>query len=343
MNWRHRQRQMQSGFLRFGEMDKFTRGSSKGDRLDHPLLSIVIVSWNVCDLLRCCLHALLADQGDLAMEIIVVDGASADGSVAMVADEFPFVHLIASNENLGFPKGNNVGMEAANGRYTLLLNPDTIVKKGALETMLTYLQTHPSIGLVGAQLLNADGSVQSSRRRFPTMATAFFESTWLQPIAPKRVLDAYYVHDVDDGETAVVDWVMGACMMTRREIIETIGGMDEAYFMYSEELDWQRRINDAGWKVVYLPTAQVVHYTGKSSEQAVTARHINFQRAKLRYFRLYHGEKKAWVLRVFLLMGYLSQILIESVKGVAGHKRPLRQQRINSYWHVVRSGLRPLN
>lgn len=306
-----------------------------------PLLSVIIVSWNVRDLLRDCLRSLLADQGDLAMEIIVVDGASVDGSAAMVVAEFPDVHLIASAENLGFPKGNNVGMAVANGRFLLLLNPDTIVKQGALATMLAYLQAHPAVGLVGAQLLNADGSVQSSRRRFPTMATAFFESTWLQPIAPKRLLDHYYVNDSGDDETVLVDWVMGACMMTRREIVDAVGGMDEAYFMYSEELDWQRRMVDAGWQVAYLPTAQVVHYTGKSSEQAVTARHINFQRAKLRYFSLYHGRWQAWFLRVFLLMGYLIQIGIEGAKGILGHKRPLRWQRVGSYWQVVKSGLRP--
>ena len=322
------------------------RDAGRGDPLGRPLLSIIIVSWNVRDLLRDCLRSLIVDQGDLAMEIIVVDGASADGSAAMVADEFPSVHLIASDENLGFPKGNNVGMGVANGRFLLLLNPDTIVKRGALATMLAYLQSHPAIGLVGAQLLNGDGSVQSSRRRFPTMATAFFESTWLQPFAPRRVLDAYYVRDIDDGETAVGDaddpyWLMGACMMIRREVLEAVGGMDEAYFMYSEELDWQRRINEAGWQVAYLPTAQVVHYTGKSSEQAVTARHINFQRAKLRYFRLYHGRWRAWLLRVFLLASYLVQIVIEGAKGVLGHKRPLRWQRVGSYWQVVRSGLRP--
>lgn len=308
---------------------------------DSPTLSIIIVSWNVRDLLRDCLQSLFADQGELAMEIIVVDGASADDSAAMVATEFPNVHLIASDENLGFPKGNNVGMGVANGRFLLLLNPDTIVKKGALATMLNYLQTHPAVGLVGAQLLNADESVQSSRRRFPTMATAYFESTWLQPIAPKRLLDDYYVNDSGDDETVLVDWVMGACMMTRREIVDAVGGMDEAYFMYSEELDWQRRMVDAGWQVAYLPTAQVVHYTGKSSEQAVTARDINFERAKLRYFRLYHGRWRAWFLRVFLLAGYLVQIGIEGMKGILGHKRPLRWQRIGSYWQVVKSGLRP--
>jgi GT2 family glycosyltransferase len=195
--------------------------------------------------------------------------------------------------------------------------------------------------VVGPQLLNADGSVQSSRRRFPTLATAFFESTWLEPVAPKRVLRHYYALDLPDDETAVVDWVKGACLMTRRDIVAQVGGLDEAYFMYSEELDWCRRIQDAGWQIVYLPTAQVLHYEGKSSEQAVTARHINFQRAKLRYFRKYHGWLVTAVLRLFLLKNYIWQLGLEAVKGILGHKRPLRWQRVKAYWQVIRSGLHP--
>ena len=130
-------------------------------------------------------------------------------------------------------------------------------------------------------------------------------------------------------------------MMVRRATIEQVGLMDEAYFMYSEELDWCRRIKDAGWRVVYLPDAEIVHYEGKSSEQAVTLRHINFQRAKLRYFRKYHGQLVCVVLRLFLLLGYGAQILLEGAKGLIGHKRALRRQRISSYWQVLKSGLRP--
>src|SRR5690606_3764605 len=119
--------------------------------------------------------------------------------------------------------------------------------------------------------------------------------------------------------TADVDWLTGACIMVPRKVYEDIGGMDEAYFMYSEELDWCRRIKQSGWRVVYYPYAQIIHHVGKSSEQAVTARHINFQRAKLRYFRKYHGRLTAAVLRVFLLTIYLWQLLIEGVKGFLGN------------------------
>lgn len=304
-------------------------------------LSIVIVSWNVHDLLRDCLHSIEQTRGELVVETIVVDSASTDGSPAMVATEFPQVVLIAATENVGFPRGNNMGIAKAHGRYILLLNPDTILHEGALAYMVDYLENHLDAGVVGAQLLNEDGSVQSSRRRFPTLTTAFFESTWLQAHAPQRILNSYYALDIADDQTAEVDWVMGACLMTRQEIAQTIGGLDEGYFMYSEELDWCRRIKMAGWRVVYLPAAQVTHYQGKSSEQVVAQRHIYFNRAKLRYFRKYHGRVPAFVLRLFLLLNYLVQMALEAGKGVLGHKRSLRWQRVHAYWLVLRSGLRP--
>jgi hypothetical protein len=304
-------------------------------------LSIIIVSWNVRDLLRACLQSIDSQRGGLELEVIVVDGASVDGSPAMVAESFPRVKLIACDDNVGFPRGNNIGLAEANGRFLLLLNPDTEIKGNALSEMVRYLEAHSDVGLLGPQLLNRDGSIQSSRRRFPNMATALVESTWLEPVAPQNIMRHYYALDLPDDQVSDVDWVMGACMLIRREIFSTVGGLDEAFYMYSEELDWCRRIKDAGWRVVYLPTAQVLHHVGKSSEQAVTARHINFQRAKLRYFRKYYGAAATAVIRLVLLLNYVWQLLLEGIKGLLGHKRPLRWQRVQAYWRVIRTGLRP--
>jgi len=304
-------------------------------------LSIIIVSWNVAGLLRDCLRSIDKNRGGLDLEVIVVDSASGDDSVDMVRCEFPWVRLLACEENVGFPRGNNLGLAEANGRYFLLLNPDTVILDNALAKLMTYAQENPEVGVLGCQLLNRDGTVQSSKRRFPTLLTAFFESTWLENFAPKSVLAKYYAQDLVDDETNDVDWVMGACMLAPRSVVEQVGGLDEAYFMYSEELDWCRRIKDSGWRVVYYPQAQIVHYVGQSSDQAVVARHINFQQAKLRYFRKYHGRFPALVLRLFLLLNYGWQIVLEAGKGLLGHKRPLRRQRVRAYWQVLRSGLHP--
>jgi len=312
-------------------------------------LSVVIVNWNVCDLLRRCLHSILSSiqypvpssQHPVpSIEIIAVDNGSADGSVAMVQAEFPQVHVIVNAENRGFPAANNQGLAIARGRYILLLNPDTEIVGDTLAAMLAFADAHPDVGLVGPQLLYPDGSVQSSRRRFPTLATGFFESTWLQPCAPHRLLERYEFLDQPDDVAQDVDWLYGAALMARREAIEQVGPMDEGFFMYSEELDWCRRFRETGWRVVYLPAAQIVHHEGKSSEQVVAARHVHFQTSKVRYFRKYHGSFAAAVLRMFLLSNYACQLGLEGAKWLVAHRRPLRAQRIAAYLQVLRSGLR---
>jgi hypothetical protein len=302
-------------------------------------LSIVVLNWNVRDLLERCLASLRSDR--YILEIIIVDNASRDGSVAMVREKYPQVIVMANTENRGFTGGNNQGIEASHGRYVMVLNPDTEVLGDALDRFVDYLDRQADVGALGPQLLNPDRSIQSSRRRFPTLTTAFFESTWLQSLAPHGILTHYYMDDVPSDHTHEVDWLNGACTVFRREALERVGLYDEKnFFMYSEELDLCRRVKEAGWKIVYLPEAQVVHYVGQSSDQAVAARHIHFQTSKVHYFRKWEGAFRANLLRVFLLSQYVWQIGLESAKGVLGSKRDLRKQRVKVYWQVVRTGLK---
>jgi GT2 family glycosyltransferase len=155
-----------------------------------------------------------------------------------------------------------------------------------------------------------------------------------------RFIRRYTVADRSDDAVQQVDWLVGACLLVRREAFEQVGGLDEGYFMYSEELDWCRRLKEEGWHVVYLPTATVIHHEGKSSEQVVAARHIYFQSSKVRYFRVHHNRLQAGFLRCFLLLTYVYQLVREGLKWTVGHKRPLRAQRVRAYWQVLRSGLR---
>lgn len=337
-------------------------------------LSIIIVSWNVRDLLRNCLLSIRNSPGfQIAraanpaaapqaavypqskttpspavlnkppwnMEVIVVDNASTDGSPALVRQEFPWVQLLSNQSNLGFPAANNQGINCSSGRYLLLLNPDTEVVGDALSAMLSYMESHPDVGVLGPQLRYSDGSLQSSRRRFPTLATAFVESTILQGFfAHSRLLQRYYMLDTPDDAVQDVDWVVGAAMLVRRQVVDQVGGLDEGFFMYSEELDWCRRIKGAGWRVVYFPKACIVHHEGKSSEQALAIRHISFHSSKVRYFRKHHGVWQARILRLFLLVTYVWQLVEEGAKWLLGHKRPLRAQRVRTYWQVLRSGLK---
>jgi GT2 family glycosyltransferase len=298
----------------------------------------VIVSWNVRELLRACLASLPLADADL--EVIVVDSASADGTPAMVQAEFPAVRLIASVENLGYTRGNNRGLEQARGRYLFVLNPDTELLPGALEALRAYMDANPRIGLVGPQLVAPDGTPQSTRRRFPTLALAFFESTWLGGLTPAGWRRRYYARDLPPDEPAEVDWVVGAALFVRRAAWEQVGGLDEGYFMYSEELDWQRRMRAAGWLVAHLPAARVVHHEARSSAQVPAATHIRFNTSKVRYYRKYHGAAAAEVLRWYLLGHFAVQLGLEALKGLLGHKRDLRRARVAAYRDVLRSGLR---
>lgn len=309
-------------------------------------VSIVVVSWNVKDLLRRSLASVITSLGcgtgrQLSCQLIVVDNASSDGSVEMLGEEFPQIHLVANSENVGFTRGNNQGIALSDGRYVLLLNPDTEVVGDALGEMVAYMDAHQRVGALGPQLLYPDGQVQSSRRRFPDLRTAYVESTFIQPwFADSRILRRYYVLDALDDEILAVDWLVGACLLLRREALEEVGTLDERFFMYSEELDWCYRANKAGWEVVYLPTARVVHHVGKSSEQVLPVRHAQFQRSKVLFFKKHHGDWMGETLRLFLLLTYLWQTMVEALKWLVGHKRALRRQRVDAYWQVLRSGLR---
>jgi len=308
---------------------------------ERPLdLSILIVSWNVRDYLLACLESIRPawEAKHLSFEVIVIDGASSDGSVEAVRARFPWVKVSALSENVGFTRGNNQALAQAQGRYLLLLNPDTEVIDDVLWAMVDYLDAHPDVGILGPHTFNGDRSTtQSTRRRFPTFVTALFESTWLQRFAPRSLLRRFYAEDIADDAVADVDWVQGSALLLRREVYAKIGGLDEHYIMYSEELDFCKRAKLAGWRVVYFGEASIVHHGGKSSEQVIASRHVYFQQSKIRYFRKFHGPFVALGLRTFLIMNYGEQLLLEAFKALLGHKRTLRRERVRVYWQVIRT------
>jgi N-acetylglucosaminyl-diphospho-decaprenol L-rhamnosyltransferase len=306
-------------------------------------LSVVIVSYNTSDLLSNCLSSIEAwlEANSHSSEIIVIDNASTDGTSSMIRRRFPDIVLIENRKNAGFAAANNQGMRAARGRYIVLLNPDTTVIGDAFGQLASYLDTHPDVGLAGPRLIYPDGSVQPSRRRFPTRLTGYLESTILQEYWPdNRVVRRYYLTDRPDNRTQQVDWLVGACLMVRREAIESAGMLDERYFMYSEEVEWSYRLARCGWKIVYLPRATVVHHEGASSSQNVPQRQVYFDSSKVLLYRQLHGKATAWSLHLFLLLTYLIRIGIEMTKGIIGHKRSLRWQRVNMYVRVFAARVR---
>lgn len=317
-------------------------------------LSIVIVSWNVQEKLKACLKSLLAvsrlepqggrvcAMGDQTVDVWVVDNASHDGSVQMVREQFPWVHLIASERNLGFTRGNNAALEHCRGRAVMLLNPDTeIGDPDAIVRMLDYLWDHHDVGVVGPRLVYGDGSAQPSRRRFPTFATGLFESTLLNEWWPRnRWAGRYRMADVPTESIQDVDWITGACMLIRRQALDDVSFFDEQFFMYSEELDLCKRIRDMGWRIVFYPDALIIHHEGQSSGQVKAFRHVQFNTSKVLYYRKHHGRCASQVLRLFLLMTYGWRLVVEALKYLLGHKRSMRRDRMVAYCQVLASRLR---
>lgn len=346
-------------------------------------LAILIVSWNVWDLLRACLESIaqqseptddpqlrrFGPDGAATLRVLVVDNASDDATPSLLPSRFPWVETILSDENLGFTGGNNRGLEVLGfevaerkidkvtrwqgdippvpspqspvPNFVYFLNPDTELLPNSLWTLYAGMAHDASIGGIGPQLRYGDGSLQSTRRRFPTRLTGFFESTWLGRLWPGNPWARHFY--VDDWSPTVrqdVDWLVGAALLVRGEVLAAVGGFDPGFFMYSEETDLCKRIKDAGWRVVYEPGAMVIHYEGRSSEQVSTQRHIRFNRSKVLLVRKYYGGFWAEVLRSYLLLEFRLQVGLEGAKLLIGHRREMRRERIAAYREVIASGLR---
>lgn len=299
-------------------------------------LSVIVVNWNVRDLLARCLSSVQRSLAgvDYIFELIVVDNASSDGSVEMVRTTFPDVRLLTLDENRGYTGGVNAGLTAANGEYILILNPDTEAVDGAVPYLVDFLDSHPAVGAVGPTLLYPDGTRQSSRRRFHPLPVLFFEDTPLDPLIQpwKR---RFFVADRSPENEQPVGWVVGAVVGIRREVIETVGGMDDEFFMYFEEVDWQRRMKDAGWSIWYVPDAVFHHHEGASSGQVVARRHLRYARSRIRYAARWHGTRVAGCLAVWLRLHFLWQMALEWTKLTLGHKVDVRRARISAYREVL--------
>ena len=280
-------------------------------------LGIIIVSYNVRDLLRACLQSVyedLARTPGLEAEVIVVDNASADGSAAMVAEEYPLVHLVASRENLGFARGNNVALrwlgfgEKASRKdaktqrenqkglvkpdAVLLLNPDTELQPGALAEMTGFLASHPRAGGCCPRLNYGDGSFQHSAFRFPGLMQLVLDLHPIPRLMETRLNGRYPRRLYESGRPFPVDFALGAALMVRAEAIDAAGLLDEGYFMYAEEMDWQMRMQRAGWPIYCVPTARVTHYEGQSARQFRRAMTVALWRSRLRYYDKFHPAWK---------------------------------------------------
>jgi hypothetical protein len=266
-------------------------------------VSAVVVTYNAAPWIERSLSSLRGTDA----EVIVVDNGSTDGTLELVREKFPEARLL-EQENRGFGAGNNAGMRAASGRYFLLLNPDAWLTDGALDRLVAFADEHPEAAIVGPRLLNPDGSLQRSVRGFPSpwrIATEYF---FLRKLAPRsHALNALFAEQFDHESVREAEYLFGACLLVRREAVDSVGGFDEDFFLMSEEVDWCYRFRQAGWNVLFYPGAEVFHVVGASLNprqfRAIVRGHLQF-------LRKHRGEPEAERARRVMLWGLRMRSLV---------------------------------
>ena len=272
-----------------------------------PDASTIVVTYNALPWIERCLDSVRGE------ETVVVDNGSTDGTVDIVRELFPEATVI-EQDNRGLAAGWNAGMAAATGRYFLILNADAWLTEGSLRRLVAFADAHPEAAIVGPRLLNPDGTLQRSVRGFPTLWRLATEYLFLRKLAPRsRALNAFYGGGFAHDEVREADFVMGACMLVRRETVEQVGDLDEAFFLFSEETDWAYRFREAGWKVLFFPGAECVHVGGASHGGRMFRENV---RGHLRFLAKHRGARYAERARLLLVVALrLRAVLFRGERG----------------------------
>jgi N-acetylglucosaminyl-diphospho-decaprenol L-rhamnosyltransferase len=296
-------------------------------------LTVIVVSWNTADLLLACLASLAENPFHGDHEIIVVDNASPDGSADRVARSYPRVRLIRNASNEGYSAGNNLAIRRACGRYVLLLNSDTEVRSGTLDRLVRFLESAPRAGAVGPRHVNPDGSLQPSCMRFPTLGTALIFDTLVARLPPgKRHLDRYFMRDFDHRSSRPVDQIPGSCLLMPREVVQTVGLLDERLWLYFNDVDYCQRILAADYSIHFLSDAEVMHHQHASTRK-FTYFVVEWHANRVIYYRKYFGRGGALVAKLaglYVALRHLARLTW------------LREAPPGSYWNNVRFVVRGL-
>lgn len=289
-------------------------------------MSVVIVSWNAKDFLEKCIVSILHENVDNNIEIIVVDNGSSDGSQDMIRSQFKKVKLICNTENLGFARANNIGLRLALGNYFFLINSDVVVLPNSLDPMIRYIKEHQGIGMLGPKILNPDMSLQRSCRGFPTLWNLFCRALALDTLFPKVKLFGgrsmtFWEHDsIKD-----VEVLSGCFWLLNRKAVEEVGLLDEDFFIYAEDVDWCKRFMLAGWRRVYYPLVQAIHYGGGSSDNSPIRFFLEMQRANLHYWKKHHGPLGQITWQIILLLHHSLRMIGEFLHYLVtpGHRKEI--------------------
>ncbi|MCS6840213.1 MAG: glycosyltransferase family 2 protein [Roseiflexus sp.] len=299
-------------------------------------VTVILVNWNGSALLERALTALFTTTHTSTCQVVVVDNASSDDSVAMVRRQFPGVTLLVNEENVGFGRANNQALALAEGRYILLLNTDAFVHDGAVDGMVAFMDAHPDAGSVGCRLYYEDGSLQRSCFAFPTLATELWNALFLDKLFPKsRFFGRYQMTYWDMNDIRPVDSLMGACLMVRTDVVKRIGLFDEQFFMYSEEIDLCYRLQQEGFKNYYLPTVSATHLWGGSSRRIRHESFLRLYQSRVKFFRKHYGERTAQWYKAILSLSSLIRVLAGGLIN-AVHYNPVVHATSRDYMALLR-------
>jgi GT2 family glycosyltransferase len=297
-----------------------------GDSVD---LSIVIVSYNTRALMLDCLKAVFESRADIRFEVIVVDNNSKDATVEAIRTRYPMVQIIVNHENRGFSKAVNQALAVSAGRCVLMLNSDTQVRRQALDQMVTCLDENPEIGAVGCKQWTGEGQLYQSCFPFPSIQdhlihASFFRTcapAWQEALAAEQAIDCMKSQDVD--------WINGACLMVRTDLLQACGGLDEGYFMYFEDVDLCRALHQRGYRVRHLADADIVHLIGKSGERDRAKLNLVWEFSRIRYVERHFPPLNRFIMKTWIAVGAFVRLVHRS--SVAGVQQPA-----SVYWSVVR-------
>jgi GT2 family glycosyltransferase len=295
-----------------------------------PSVAAIIVTWNGKAYAIECLDSLRKNAGGLALQTIVVDNASTDGTPEAVRDQYPEVRLIHAGANLGFAKANNLGMRVSDADYVCLINSDVVVPAQCLETMIEFMEKHPDIGMLGPKMLAPGGGTGDSVMRLPTVWNTLCSAMGLHRIfKTSKWLGGYMMSGFPYDRTADVEVLTGWFWMIRKSALEQVGGLDEQFFMYGEDIDWSYRFLKAGWRVVYYADAEALHYGAASSRAAPARFYVEMRRANLQYFKKHHGRLAEFGYRLVLFVHEAVRIIVHGAHYlIAGPKRKYARSKV---------------
>jgi len=270
-------------------------------------LSIIIISYNTLAMTRDCIESVYANIKGLNVQVVVVDNDSVDGSVLMLQEEFPFIDLIVNTENTGFAAANNQGFDIVKSELVLLLNSDTIILKDVLGNSVDYMLANPDVGALGCRVLNTDLTMQPTCSGYPTLARLFFLTAGLDRLRNISLFDSYLLRSWKRDSERDVDVISGCYLLTRKKVLEDVGGLDDSFFFFGEETDWCLRMRKSGWVLKFSPIGEIIHHGGGSVKKLNHLRDVMLTSATVRLHRKNSGIGAAIIAFAILFVFNLSR------------------------------------